>query len=121
MKVMICESEEVLLMAIEFRLQKQGYEVTICEKDMDLAETLIAEKPDVVLFDYNSSEEGEGLKPVKTIRQMHPPAGILMLSDPDEENSIVEAFGLGISDFISKPFKPAELLIRVQRIADKQG
>jgi DNA-binding response OmpR family regulator len=120
MKVMICESEEVLLMAIEFRLQKQGYEVTICRKDMDLAETLIAEKPNVVLFDYNASEEGEGLKPIKTIQQMHPAAGILMLSDPDEENRITEAFGMGINDFISKPFKPAELLIRVQRIAEGQ-
>lgn len=117
---MICESEEVLLMAIEFRLKKQGYDVTICRRDMDLAEALIAEKPHVVLFDYHASEEGEGLKPIKTIRQMHPPAGILMLSDPDEENSIVEAFDIGINDFISKPFKPAELLIRVQRIAEER-
>lgn len=120
MKVMICESEEVLLMAIEFRLQKQGYEVTICRKDADLAEALIAEKPNVVLFDYHASETGDGLQPIKTIRQMHPSAGILMLSDPDEENIIVKAFQLGINDFISKPFKPAELLIRVQRIAESQ-
>lgn len=116
MKVMICESEEVLLMAIEFRLKKQGYDVSICRKDMDLAETLVAEKPNVVLFDNNNGSKG--LTPIKTIREIHPPAGILMLADPDEENGILDAFDMGINDFISKPFKPAELILRVQRIAD---
>lgn len=117
MKVMICESEEVLLMAIEFRLKKQGYEVCICRKDMDLAETLVYEKPNLVLFDFNKGSES-GLGPVRTIKEIHPPAGILMLADPDEEDGILDAFELGINDFISKPFKPAELLLRVQRIAE---
>jgi DNA-binding response OmpR family regulator len=118
MKIMICESEEVLLMAIEFRLKKQGYSVTICPKDRDLAEALLAEQPHIVLLDSNG-QATPGLELVTTIRDIHPTAGILMLSDPDEENTITQAFELGINDFLAKPFKPAELLIRVQRIATR--
>ncbi|GAB5552033.1 MAG: hypothetical protein Sapg2KO_16240 [Saprospiraceae bacterium] len=117
MKIMICESEEVLLMAIEFRLRKQGYEVEICKKDMDLGHALISEKPDVVIMDLDSGSQ-PGLVQLKTIKSIHPSSGTLMLVDPDKEEEITEAFEKGLHDFISKPFKPAELLIRVQRIAD---
>ena len=117
---MICESEEVLLMAIEFRLRKQGYEVEICKKGMDLGHALISEKPNVVIMDLDSGSQ-PGLVQLETIKSIHPASGTLMLVDPDEEEKIVEAFEKGLHDFISKPFKPAELLIRVQRIADSMA
>jgi DNA-binding response OmpR family regulator len=117
MKIMICESEEVLLMAIEFRLRKQGYEVEICKKETDLGHALLSEKPNVVILDLDSGNK-PGLEQLKVIKNIHPASGVLMLVDPDEEEKITKAFDMGLHDFISKPFKPAELLIRVQRIAD---
>ena len=120
MKIMICESEEVLLMAIEFRLRKQGYEVEICKKDDDLARSVYSYQPNVVLIDLDAGK-GKGLDLVKTVKETRPNSGVLLLADPDEEEKIFEGFGMGIEDFISKPFKPAELLLRVQRIvADKE-
>ena len=104
-------------MAIEFRLRKQGYDVMVCKKDADLADTLLEEKPQVVLIDLDSGKTS-GLDYVKTILDRRPKTGILLLADPDEEEQILEGFSIGINDFISKPFKPAELLLRVQRIAD---
>lgn len=114
---MICESEEVLLMAIEFRLRKQGYEVMICKKDQDVARTAVLENPDIVLIDLDSNE-GKGLELVDQVKTARPKVGVLLLADPDEGEPIIKGYEVGIQDFISKPFKPAELLIRVQRIAD---
>lgn len=105
-------------MAIEFRLKKQGFDVTICEKDMNLRKELIKEKPEVVIIDLDA-REGSGLDLVSTVRADRPSSGVLLLADPDEEERILEGFKLGIRDFISKPFKPAELLLRVQRIAEE--
>ena len=115
MKILICESEEVLLMAIEFRLRKQGYEVQICKKEEDLASVVRTYAPNVVLIDLDSGK-GKGLDLVNTVKDTRPNSGVLLLADPDEEEKIFEGFRIGMEDFISKPFKPAELLLRVQRI-----
>lgn len=104
-------------MAIEFRLRKQGFEVIVCKKDMDLSRTLIQEAPNVVIIDLDAGKES-GLELVSTVRADRPESGVLLLADPDEEADILKGFNMGIEDFISKPFKPAELLLRVQRIAN---
>jgi len=102
-------------MAIGFRLRKQGFEVVICKKDMDLSRALIQEAPEVVIIDLDTGKES-GLEFVSTVRSDRPESGILLLADPDDDSSILEGFSMGIDDFISKPFKPAELLLRVQRM-----
>jgi DNA-binding response OmpR family regulator len=43
-------------------------------------------------------------------------AKVLLLADPEEEEKIMQGFELGIRDFLPKPFKPAELVLRTRRI-----
>ncbi len=115
MKVLICESEEVLLTAIEFRLKKQGYDVKLCKHRADLP-VYLTDSPDLVLIDLDT-EGGIGLDMIREVRkEAKNPPEVLLLADPDEEEAILEGFQLGISDFLSKPFKPAELILRVRRI-----
>jgi DNA-binding response OmpR family regulator len=38
------------------------------------------------------------------------------VADPEEEESIMAAFELNVDDFLPKPFKPAELILRARRI-----
>jgi DNA-binding response OmpR family regulator len=116
MKVLICESEEVLLAAIEFRLRKKGYEVVYCKKAGNVSELLQKEDPHLVVIDLDMGKNS-GLNIVRTVKAEKPEAGILLLAEPDEEEQIMEAFALGVNDFISKPFKPSELLIRIRHIA----
>jgi DNA-binding response OmpR family regulator len=117
MKVLICESEEVLLAAIEFRLRKKGYEVAYCKKANQLSEQMHKEDPDMAIIDFDLGKK-TGLDMIKTVKEIKPQTGILLLVEPDEEEQIMEAFGLGVNDFISKPFKPSELLVRIRRIAE---
>jgi DNA-binding response OmpR family regulator len=119
MKILICESEEVLLAAIEFRLKKQGYQVVFCKKKSSVLEHLIKEDPDLVIVDLDMGKQS-GLEIIKEVKEEKPKVAILMLADPEEEEQIMEGFNLGINDFLSKPFKPAELIIRVQRILTNQ-
>lgn len=119
MKILICESEEVLLAAIEFRLRKQGYGVAFCKKKSSVLEQLIKENPDLVLVDLDMGKQ-TGLEIIQQIKVEKPAVSILMLADPEEEEKIIQGFEIGINDFLSKPFKPAELIIRVQRILDQR-
>lgn len=116
MKVLIIESEEVLLSAIEFRLRKQGFEVAFCKKKTSVEEHIKKEDPDVVLVDLDMGKQS-GLDIVQLVQALQgDKAKILLIADPEEEAQIVKGFALGIQDFLPKPFKPAELILRVRRI-----
>jgi len=116
MKILICESDEILLTAIEFRLSKQGFDVELSKLEGNIGEELSSVSPDLVIVDMDMENPAgmEVVKEVKGWRGDH--TSVLLLADPDEEERIMNAYAAGISDFISKPFKPAELLIRVRRI-----
>jgi DNA-binding response OmpR family regulator len=116
MKVLICESEEVLLSAIEFRLRKQGFEVAFCKKKASVEEHVRREDPDLVLIDLDLGKQS-GLEIVRQVQDIQQEkAKILLIADPEEEEEIMAGFVLGIQDFLPKPFKPAELILRVRRI-----
>jgi DNA-binding response OmpR family regulator len=44
---------------------------------------------------------------------------IIVISAEGLENTVLQAFELGANDFITKPFSPAELAVRVRRILNK--
>jgi len=116
MKILICESDEILLTAIEFRLSKQGFDVVLSKMKGDIGKEIAEVAPDLVIVDMDMTEPAgmDVVKEAKGWRGDH--TSVLLLADPEEEGRIMEAFAKGVTDFISKPFKPAELLIRVRRI-----
>lgn len=117
MKILICESEEVLLAAIEFRLRKQGFEVSFCKKKSAVKDHLESTQPNLVIIDLDMGKKS-GLEVVELVKTNSPATAVLLLAEPEDEEQILTGFELGIQDFLSKPFKPAELIIRVQRIID---
>jgi DNA-binding response OmpR family regulator len=114
MKVLICESEDILLAAIEFRLKKQGLEVTYSKKKNSTLDIIQLEKPDLILLDADMGRQG-GLEFIEQIQNHYPGKPILLLVDPDEEELTSKALNLGVIDFLSKPFKPSELILRVKK------
>jgi DNA-binding response OmpR family regulator len=114
MKVLICESEEILLAAIEFRLKKQGLEVVYSKKKASILEDIVTHKPDLVIVDADMGRQA-GLEIIQEIQNQGSTAKILLLVDPDEEELTAKALLMGIADFLSKPFKPSELILRVKK------
>lgn len=115
-KIVILESEEILLSAIEFRLKKQGYQVLYCPKLSDILHFISVEKPNMLIVDLDMKKKS-GLAIIEKLRKEYTsPLGILLVADPEEEESIMAAFDLNVDDFLPKPFKPAELILRARRI-----
>lgn len=115
-KIVILESEEILLSAIEFRLKKQGYQVLYCPKLADILHFISIEKPNMLIVDLDMKKK-TGLDIIERLRKEYTsPLGILLVADPEEEESILAAFDLNVDDFLPKPFKPAELILRARRI-----
>ena len=116
MKILICEDEEIMLTALEFRLRKQGYEVLLAENGKVALGKIKDEKPDLVVADIIMPFVS-GLELIEFIRKdMRNALPIIIISALEHEDVVLEAFRLGATDFIAKPFKPNELILRIKRI-----
>lgn len=116
MKVLICEDEEMLLAAIEFRLRKQGFELVLAKDGMAALEHIRQGLPDLLVADIKMPKLS-GLELIKYVRsELKSSIPIIIISSLDQDAVILEAFKLGANDFIAKPFKPAELILRIRKI-----
>ena len=120
--VLVVEDDQSIAELIEFMLQREGFQVTLAQ-DGRVAETLITalqQAPAVILLDIMLPFVN-GFELLQTIRNkpgwQHTP--ILMLSARSQENDIVRALELGATDYIIKPFQPAELIARINRVMKK--
>lgn len=122
MKILICEDEEIMLTALEFRLRKQGFTVIKAEDGRQAMEKLKTEKPNLVIADIMMPHVS-GLELIQFIRKdlKDKETPIIIISALEYDDIVLEAFRFGATDFITKPFKPYELILRIKRIFQEKG
>lgn len=122
MKILICEDEEIMLTALEFRLRKQGFTVEKAEDGQQALEKLRLGNHDLIIADIMMPHVS-GLELIQFIRKelKDNDTPIIIISALEYDDIVLEAFRLGASDFITKPFKPNELILRIKRIFQEKG
>jgi len=116
MKILVCEDEEILLTSLEFRLKKQGLDVILAADGKEALEKIQNESPDLVVADIMMPHV-TGLELITFVRQkMKSDIPIIIISAMGNDDVVLKAFELGATDFISKPFKPSELVLRIKMI-----
>ena len=113
MKILIAEDDILMLKTLEFRLKKDGHEVIVTKDGMEALEKIDELNPDLIITDI-MMPYSSGLEIASTVRQKHK-TPIIVLSGMGQESVVLEAFKLGVDDYITKPFSPNELLVRVRR------
>jgi len=116
MKILVCEDEEILLTSLEFRLKKQGLEVILAADGKEALEKIQSESPDLIVADIMMPHV-TGLELITFVRKkMKSDIPIIIISAMGQDDVVLKAFELGATDFISKPFKPSELVLRIKMI-----
>ncbi len=114
-KILLVDDNRELLTMTERILRKSGYEHIVCCGTCREALTLFAgEKPELVILDI-MLPDGDGFTLFRRMREMAQ-TPILFLSAKDEDNDRLFGLGLGADDYITKPFLPQELVLRVGAI-----
>ena len=115
-KILICEDEEILLTALKFRLQKQGYELFLTTNGKEARDIIENERPDLIVTDIDVPKIS-GMELISLVRNdMDMSVPIIIIAPLEDENVILEAMQKGADDFVTKPFKPVELVLRIRRI-----
>lgn len=116
MKILVAEDEPLMLMAIEAKLKNEGFEVRGAADGREALKILENYAPDIIITDilmpYTS-----GLELISIVKSGgNKKIPIIVLSGLGQEDTVMEAFQLGADDFITKPFNPTELSVRVKRL-----
>ncbi len=115
MKILVAEDELIMLKTIELRLKKDGHEITTCSDGREAIKKIEEINPDLIITDI-MMPFASGLEIIEEVkRKSGKRIKIIVLSAMGQENVVLEAFQLGADDYITKPFSPNELSMRVRR------
>lgn len=113
-KVLIVDDEANIVAALEYLLQRNGYEVRSASNGEEALEQVQAFAPDLVLLDIMMPQQS-GYDVCQRIRERPEWSGIriLMLSAKGREAEVNKGLSLGADLYITKPFSNAELVARI--------
>lgn len=109
-KILIVDDEEMLTELLAAHLQDCGYAALVAN-DAGQAIELLSKQPDLILLDINMPGM-DGMELCRSIRK-HVNCPILFLTARVSEQDIVNGFGYGGDDYITKPFRLNELTARI--------
>lgn len=113
-KIMVIEDNPMVVKSLEFKLKKDGYDVVIAEDGRTAMQLLSEATYDLILTDLMLPFVS-GNEIIEFLKNEYPDIPIIVLSTSTQEDIITEAFTMGVDDFITKPFSPNELSLRVKR------
>ena len=110
--LVVDDNEEFVLQLVRRILEPEGYSVTAATNGNSALTVIDELRPDLVLLDIRMPEIN-GYQVLKRIREKSD-VPVIMLTAILEVTSVQQSLGLGADDYIRKPFKPQELVARVQ-------
>lgn len=108
----------MVLKSLEFRLSKDGYDIIVAVDGKQAMEIIEKGKYDLVITDLMLPFI-TGNQLIEHIKKVTPSTPVIVLSTATQEEIIMDAFNMGVDDFITKPFSPNELSLRVKRTLSK--
>ena len=115
--ILIIDDDEDTRALLEFILGRAGFNVKLARHGQQALEIIDSSSPpDLVLLDVLMPYH-DGFEVLERIKQKPgwQEVPVMMLTSKDDEEDIVKGFREGVTDYITKPFKPAELVIRLKR------
>ncbi|EOS21443.1 hypothetical protein C806_04426 [Lachnospiraceae bacterium 3-1] len=113
-RILIVEDDEAVAQGLADILNGSGYQTEWCEKSQKVLEILKKQQMDLILLDVNLGEEN-GYDLCKKIREISD-LPVLFLTAYQSEMDVVRGFKVGGDDYVTKPFRMQELLVRVQAL-----
>lgn len=121
-RVLVVDDESDIVALVAYHLAKAGFRVSTATSGTDALEQARRELPSLVVLDLmlpgmSGFDVLEAIRRNDSTRQI----GVLMLTAKQEEPDRLRGLQLGADDYLTKPFSPAELVLRVQAILRRMG
>ena len=120
-KVLIVDDEPNIVAALEYLLQRKGYEIRIAADGEEALRQVQSFAPDLVLLDVMMPRQS-GYEVCQRIRERPEWSAvrIVMLSAKGREAEVSKGLSLGADLYITKPFSNAELVARIGELLGEE-
>ena len=112
-KLLLVEDDTTLIRMVRDYLTGEGFAVTAVMGQSAAQDAINREKPDLALVDISLSE-GNGFGVFADAKSREIP--VIFLTASSDEFSVVTGLDMGADDYISKPFRPRELVSRIRNV-----
>jgi two-component system phosphate regulon response regulator PhoB len=121
-RILVVEDEPDLLELVRFNLDQAGFKVETSDSGEDGLAALRRTPPDLLILDLmlpdlSGEDVCRAVRADNRLAQMP----IIMLTAKSEEVDRVVGFELGADDYVTKPFSPRELVLRVRAVLRRRG
>jgi DNA-binding response OmpR family regulator len=116
---MVVDDESRLVSLVESYLNQAGYRVVTACNGREALAIAEAEKPDLIILDLMMPEM-DGHEFMEIYRRDHKTPIILLTARVEEEEQVI-SLELGADDYVTKPFRPRELMARVRAVLRRGG
>jgi DNA-binding response OmpR family regulator len=114
-RVLVVDDDPTVSDVVRRYLERAGIDVTLAADGPAALAAFAADRPDLVVLDLMLPGT-DGLEVCRRMRADDPDVPVVMLTALGEEADRVTGLELGADDYVTKPFSPRELVLRVQSV-----
>ena len=118
-RVLVIEDNEELAYGLQNNLEIEGYAVAVANDGLAGLRALKESTPDLIILDLMLPKL-DGFRVLKSLRGDGVKTPVLILTARDAEMDKVRGLKLGADDYVTKPFSPRELTLRVKSILSRR-
>jgi DNA-binding response OmpR family regulator len=113
--ILVADDDADLRALVAYRLESAGYEVVQAVDGQQAVELAFERAPDVVVLDLMMPKL-DGYEVARRLRadERTHSVPVLLLTSRSQERDVAAGFDAGANDYVTKPFSPAELQVRVR-------
>lgn len=118
-KILLVEDDPEIVENLTEFLRTEGYSVTSVPTQKETMELLDRDRFDLMLLDV-TLKQGNGYSVCTAVKAKYD-IPVIFLTALDDEFSVVTGLDMGADDYISKPFRPRELVSRMRSVLRRTG
>ncbi len=118
-RIFLVEDDKAIAKNLILLLRSEGFTVTHSPTRSEAIATLAGNKFDLALIDI-SLPDGNGFTVCTEIKETQD-VPVIFLTASGDESSVVTGLNMGADDYITKPFRPRELIARIRTALRKSG
>jgi DNA-binding response OmpR family regulator len=113
-KILLADDEPNIVISLEYLLKREGYTVLVARDGQEALETIMHERPDLVLLDVMMPKK-TGFEVCQSVRANEELQAIkiLMLTAKGRDTDVAKGLALGADAYITKPFSTRDLVMKV--------
>ncbi len=121
-RILVVDDEPDITALVAYHLAKSGYRVTTATSGSEAIKSARDERPDIMVLDLMLPGVS-GYDVLSELRQRPETAdiGVILLTARREEADRIRGLSLGADDYLTKPFSPQELALRVGALLRRLG